>query len=176
MRQQDEKKAPLTKLGTTMRILRPYRNVIAFYDGRIEGKRAYSAERNWLDDGAYVLGIATYAVVEEREALVYDAHISLSHARIIRDTLTAAGVTDFRLVLSHWHTDHVAGNEVFKDCEIIANGLTAKALREHRREFEDGGRDPAIKPLVMPTRIFDGELTLKLGNTIVELRHADIHS
>ena len=176
MRQQDRTKAPLTKLGSTMRVFRPYPNVFAFYDGRIEGKRAYSEERNWLDDGAYVLGIATYAIVEGKEALVYDAHISLPHAQIIREALSAAGVTSFRVVLSHWHTDHVAGNEVFKDCEIIANGLTAKALNEHRGEFEEGGRDPAIKPLVMPTRIFNGELTLKLGDTIVELRHADIHS
>lgn len=166
----------LGELGSTMRVLRPYPNVFAFYDGRIEGKRAYSEKKNWLDDGAYVLGISTYAIVEGSEALVYDTHISLAHARIIREALSAAGVRHFHVVLSHWHTDHVAGNEVFKDCEIIANALTAKALAEHRREFEDGGRDPAIKPLVMPNRIFDGELTLKLGGTTVELRHADIHS
>jgi cyclase len=176
MRRQEERNSRLEELGSTMRILRPYPNVFAFYDGRIEGRRAYSEKRNWLDDGAYVLGISTYAVVEGAEALVYDTHISLAHARMIRETLSAAGVTNLRVVLSHWHTDHVAGNEVFKDCEIIANGLTAKALAEHRREFEDGGRDPAIKPLVMPSRIFDGELTLKMGGTTVELRHADIHS
>jgi len=176
MRQQDGTKPPLTELGSTMRVLRPHPNVFAFYDGRIEGKRAYSEESNWLDDGAYVLGIATYAIVEGKEAIVYDAHISLAHARMIRKALTAAGVAEFRVVLSHWHADHVAGNEVFEDCEIIANGLTAKALAEHRREFEEGGRDPPIKPLVMPNRSFDGELVLKLGGTTVELRHADIHS
>src|ERR1700758_4799811 len=176
MREEDGTQSRLAQLGSTMRVFRPYPNVLAFYDGRIKGKRAYSEERNWLDDGAYVLGISTYAIVEGSEALVYDAHISLAHARIIRETLGAAGVTNFRLVLSHWHTDHVAGNEAFKDCEIIANTLTAKALAEHRREFEEGGRDPAIKPLVMPSRTFDGELTLKVGGHNVELRHADIHS
>jgi glyoxylase-like metal-dependent hydrolase (beta-lactamase superfamily II) len=36
------------------------------------------------------------------------------------------------VVLSHWHDDHVAGNEVFADCEIIALRLTAEALSEHR--------------------------------------------
>lgn len=174
MRQQEGKR--LVELGSTMRVLRPYPNVFAFYDGRIEGKRAYSEEKNWLDDGAYVLGISTYAIVEGGEALVYDTHISLAHARLIRETLSAAGVTNIRVVLSHWHTDHVAGNEVFKDCEIIANGLTAKALAEHRLEFEEGARDPAIKPLIMPNRIFDGELSLNVGGTSVELRHADVHS
>ncbi|MBV9139035.1 MAG: MBL fold metallo-hydrolase [Hyphomicrobiales bacterium] len=169
-------KSPLTQLGSTMRVLRPYPNVFAFYDGRIEGQRAYSEDRNWLDDGAYVLGIATYAIVEGKEALVYDTHISLPHARLIREALIAAGVEKFRVVMSHWHTDHVAGNEVFADCEIIANSLTEKALREHRTEYEDGGRDPAIKPLVMPTRLFEKDLMLKIGDTVVELRQADIHS
>ncbi|MBV9738093.1 MAG: MBL fold metallo-hydrolase [Hyphomicrobiales bacterium] len=176
MRHQAETNRPITTLGSTMRVLRPYANVFAFYDGRVEGKRAYSEEKNWLDDGAYVLGIATYAIVEGSEALVYDTHISLPHARAIRESLTTAGVTRFRVVLSHWHADHVAGNEIFADCEIIANELTAKALTEHRQEFEEGGRNPAIKPLVMPNRFFDRELTLRVGSTVVELRHADIHS
>jgi cyclase len=176
MRQHEPAKPGLASLGETMRVLRPYPNVFAFYDGRIEARRAYSEERNWLDDGAYVLGIASYAILDGAEALVYDTHISLAHARIIREALSAAGATSIRVVLSHWHADHVAGNEVFADCEIIANSLTAKALAEHRQEFEDGGRDPAIKPLIMPTRTFDGELTLNVGETIVELRHADIHS
>lgn len=113
-------------LGSTMRILRPYPNVLAFYDGRIEGVRAYSQERNWLDDGAYELGVSTYAILDGAEALVYDTHISLEHARIIRRTLADAGVASIRVVLSHWHADHVAGNEVFADCEIIANPLTAR--------------------------------------------------
>jgi cyclase len=163
-------------LGSTMRILRPYPNVLAFYDGRIEGVRAYSQEKNWLDDGAYVLGISSYAILEGAEALVYDTHISIEHAQIVRRTLAEAGVSRIRVVLSHWHADHVAGNEVFADCEIIANPLTAKALAERREEFENGNRNPPIKPLVMPTRIVEGEPVLKVGSIAVELRRADIHS
>jgi glyoxylase-like metal-dependent hydrolase (beta-lactamase superfamily II) len=163
-------------LGSTMRILRPYPHVLAFYDGRIEGVRAYSQERNWLDDGAYVLGVSSYAIVEGKEALVYDTHISPAHARIIRRTLEAAGVTSIKVVLSHWHADHVAGNEVFADCEIMANALTAKTLADKRAEFEEGGRTPAIRPLVMPNRIADGNETLQIGSIEVELRRADIHS
>lgn len=100
MRQREEER--LAKLGSTMRVLRPFPNVFAFYDGRIEGKRACSEERNWLDDGAYVLGISTYAILVGSEALVYDTHISLAHARIIRKTLSAAGATKIRVVLRQW--------------------------------------------------------------------------
>ena len=41
------------ELGSTMRVLRPAPNVLAFYDGRIAGVRAHSEAPNWLDDGAY---------------------------------------------------------------------------------------------------------------------------
>ncbi len=161
-------------LGSTMRIHRPYESVYAFYDGRIDGVRAYSESPNWLDDGAYSLGLCSYAVVSGEEALVYDTSISLPHAQIIRKALEDAGVRHIRVVLSHWHVDHVAGNEVFADCEIIANNLTAQALIDNRDRLEN--RDPPIRPLIMPNRIFHDQLQLKVGRIDVELRHVDIHS
>ena len=161
-------------LGSTMRLLRPAPNVLGFYDGRIDGVRAWSDEPNWLDDGAYALGICTYAVVDGPQALVYDTHISLPHARIVRQTLEAMGVSSIRVVLSHWHDDHIAGNQVFQDCEIIANTLTASALKDNRAEIEGGV--PPIKPLVLPNRTFEGSLDLTVGSIAVELRQVEIHS
>src|SRR5882757_5900771 len=161
-------------LGSTMRLVRPAPNVLGFYDGRVDGVRAWSDEPNWLDDGAYALGICTYAIVDGSEALVYDTHISLPHARFVRQTLEDMGVTSIRVVLSHWHDDHIAGNEVFQDCEIIANSLTASALANNRSEIEGGV--PPIKPLVLPNRIFEGSLDLTVGSIAVELLQVEIHS
>jgi cyclase len=158
----------------TLRVLEPYPGVFAYYDGRVGGKRLYSEQPNWLDDGAYSLGIASYSIVCGQEALVYDTHISLSHARFIRTHLQARGVTSIRVVLSHWHDDHIAGNGAFADCEIIALRQTADALSEHRGEIEAG--TPPISPLVMPNRLFDGQLDLIVGATKIELHHFDIHS
>jgi glyoxylase-like metal-dependent hydrolase (beta-lactamase superfamily II) len=157
-----------------MRVLEPAPGVLGFYDGRIPGLRAWSDAPNWLDDGAYELGICTYAIVDGAEALVYDTHISLDHARLIRRRLETAGVRHIRVVLSHWHDDHVAGNAVFADCEIIANRLTAERLETNREAIETA--DPPIRPLVMPNRLFEGSLTLGIGTTQVELRQMDIHS
>lgn len=162
------------ELGSTMKVLRPYPNVLAFYDGRIPGVRAHSPEPNWLDDGAFTLGTASYAIVEGEDALVYDTHMSLTHARIVRKTLTDMGVTRMRVVQSHWHTDHVAGNEAFADCEIIGNNLTVAALEANREWLETN--DPPIKPIVPPNRIFENQMRLKVGSTLVELRQLDIHS
>jgi cyclase len=161
-------------LGSTLRIVRPAPNVVAFYDGRIPGMRAYSPEPNWLDDGAYELGVCTYAIVSGAEALVYDTHISPAHARVIRKTLADEGIPRPTVVLSHWHRDHVAGNEVFADCEIIAHTLTARTLEEQRPSIETG--KPPIRPLIGPTRTYEGSLRIKVGDLGVDLRHADIHS
>ncbi|TDT94786.1 glyoxylase-like metal-dependent hydrolase (beta-lactamase superfamily II) [Azorhizobium sp. AG788] len=165
---------PLAPMGSTLRVLRPAPNVLAFYDGRVADTRLWSEAPNWLDDGAYALGIASYAIVEGKEALVYDTHISLAHARLIRRTLEDMGVRHMRVVLSHWHDDHVAGNEVFADCEILANALTADILTEKRAKLESG--DPPIRPLVLPNRTFSGEITLQVGVLPVTLRQMDIHS
>ena len=102
-----------------MEILRPWPHVMAFYAGRVAGE-AFMPEPNWVDDGALSLGIASYAIVNGSKALVYDTHVSLAHARMVRTALEAEGITDFTVLLSHWHLDHVAGTEVFQDCEIIA--------------------------------------------------------
>ena len=164
----------MTDLSETMRIFEPFAGLFAYYDGRIAGKRLHSQDDNWLDDGAYSLGIATYALVFAQEAIVYDTHMSLDHARAIRRHLESIGVSSIRVVLSHWHSDHVAGNEVFADCEIIALEATAKALEDNRLELETRG--PPISPVVMPTRVFTERLAFDFGHRSVELLHFDIHS
>ncbi len=161
-------------LAGTMRIHEPYPGVFAYYDGRIEGKRLHSAKPNWLDDGAYSLGVASYAIVSGAEALVYDTHISFDHARAIRSHLAGLGVTRIRVVLSHWHTDHIAGNAGFIDCPILSNKLTRNTLIEKRKVLAE--KDPPINPVVMPTETFEGETVLEVGDITVTLMQFDIHS
>jgi glyoxylase-like metal-dependent hydrolase (beta-lactamase superfamily II) len=160
-----------------MRVLRPAESIFAFYDGRVDGYR-FAEGQNWVDDGALSLGIASYAIVDGNHALVYDTHVSIPHARFIRDTLAQQGVTRFTVLLSHWHLDHVAGNDAFADCEIIANERTAAHLMEHKQAIEAGTYDglPAIAPLVLPTRTFTSELELEVGDIRLNLIEANIHS
>ena len=167
----------MTDLTGHVRVLQPHPGLFAFYDGRIEGQR-FAEGANWVDDGALSLGIASYALVSGDAALVYDTHVSLPHARLIRQTLEDAGVRRITVVLSHCHLDHVAGTGVFADCEIIANRRTFQHLTRDHAAIEAGtlGGMPAIAPLILPTRVFDNVLDLQIGRRSVRLIEANIHS
>lgn len=159
------------------RVLRPAEGIYGFYDGRIEGYR-FAERPNWVDDGALSLGIANYAIVDGSEAIVYDTHVSVEHARYVRSFLEDEGARKFTVVLSHWHLDHVAGTAAFDDCEVIASARTAELLERFRQAIERGEHEgpPVIDPLVLPTRTFSDRLRLTVGETEVELIHTDIHS
>jgi cyclase len=160
-----------------LRVLEPHPGILAFYDGRVPGHR-FAPEPNWVDDGALSLGIASYALIKGDQAIVYDTHVSVPHARFIRAELEARGVRHIRVVLSHWHLDHVAGTEAFADCEIIANARTLAHLAENRAGIEDGSFHglPVIAPLLLPTQVFSGSLVLDLAGEAVHLIEANIHS
>jgi glyoxylase-like metal-dependent hydrolase (beta-lactamase superfamily II) len=160
-----------------MRVLRPAEAVFAFYDGRIDGYR-FADGPNWVDAGALSLGISSYAVVDDGEALVFDTHVSVEHAQFIRTALEARGVRQFTVVLSHWHLDHIAGTAVFADCEVIANTRTAELLAQHKSAIEQGAHEgpPGIDPLILPTRAYSGHEVLDVGRLRVELIQVDIHS
>ena len=74
-----------------LRILQPHPGIWAYYDGRVAGHR-FLAGPNWVDDGASSLGIASYAIVEGDQALVYDTHVSQAHGAAIRSHLEGLGV------------------------------------------------------------------------------------
>ncbi len=163
----------LLAYSTSMQILKPAPSIFAFYDGRTG-----ASGDNWADDGALSLGIASYAFVEGKQALVYDTHVSVPRAREIRAALEAEGVSEFLVVLSHWHLDHIAGTEAFADCRIIANGKTQAHMEQHFTAIEDGTHHgpPAIMPLIMPNEIFDGETDVMIGDTRIDLIEVNIHS
>jgi cyclase len=156
-----------------MQILKPAPGLLAFYDGRTAVTGA-----SWVEDGALSLGIASYAFIDGAHALVYDTHVSVPHARGIRAALEAEGATDFLVVLSHWHLDHIAGTEAFADCRIIANAKTRAHMERHFAAIEGGTHHgpPAIKPLIMPNEVFDGQTDVMIGATRVDLIEVNIHS
>lgn len=159
------------------RLLHPAPGVLAFYAGRVEGQR-FAPEPNWVDEGAISLGVASYAIVDGEEALVYDTHVSVAHGEWVRAEVEAAGARRLTVLLSHWHLDHVAGSEAFVGCEILAGARTAEHLAANREAIEAGRLEgpPPISPLVLPTRSVEGELELAVGARRLRLLPVEIHS
>jgi cyclase len=160
-----------------LRVLECAPGLIAHYDGRVPDYR-WAEGPNWVDNGAISLGIATYVLESENKALVYDTHVSVEHARYIRADLERRGITQITVLLSHWHLDHVAGNEVFADCEIISTRKTLEHLVKHKQGIEDGSfhGPPAINPLILPTTTIEGEMDFQLGKRKLKFLECNIHS
>src|ERR1041385_5748409 len=68
----------------------------AFYDGR--NTLRLSPDPNWVDDAAKKLGVATYAIHQGSEAIVFDTFPTTDQARWQRSTLEAMGITHFTIV------------------------------------------------------------------------------
>jgi glyoxylase-like metal-dependent hydrolase (beta-lactamase superfamily II) len=161
----------------SLQVMRLGANLLGFYEGRTPGI-GDDPSMSWVEDGALSLGICSYALIDGSEAIVYDTHVSVDRGRTIRDTLERLGARHIRVVLSHWHLDHIAGSEAFADCEIIANRLTAELLADHRAAIEAGTLNgpPPIAPLVLPTTTFEDRMSLTTTHLQIELLQFDIHS
>lgn len=160
-----------------LRVFEPHPGLFAFYDGRVDAQR-FAEGPNWVDDGALSLGIASYAIVRDDHALVYDTHVSVPHALAVKAALEARGARLFTVVLSHWHLDHVAGTAAFSGCEVIANAKTDAHLRANYAAIVAGTSSgmPVIDPLILPSQVFSGQMVLWIGDLEVHLIEANIHS
>jgi len=80
------------------------------------------------------------------------------------------------VINTHWHTDHVGGNETFlPQAHIISHTFTRKIIVQRRKEQEEGKVDESLKSLgkftfVPPDITFDESLTLYLGGKEMELK------
>lgn len=155
-------------------------HLLAFYDGRDIADDPPFADTyvNWVYWGAMELGLCTYVIYQGDHALIYDTMAVPEQAVWVRKYLEGRGIKHFTVVLSHWHKDHIAGNEIYKDCDIIANRDTYEILVKNKAAIEAGElpSPPAINPLILPNVIFDKRLDIFVGDILVEFHHFNIHS
>lgn len=164
--------------STNQRVFKINDHVLAFYDGRDPSGKRYRPEWNWVDDGAMKLGVATYAIHKGDRAIVFDTFTSVEQARWVRDYLEKQGVRRFTVVLSHWHMDHVGGNAVYRDSNIIAPGVGREIFATLKDKIEAGEvfGPPGIKPLVLPNIAYHAQMDLYLDGLKIELHNFNIHT
>ncbi|KAI9147364.1 Zn-dependent hydrolase [Paramyrothecium foliicola] len=156
----------------TLRILEPHPGVFAYYDGRT-GERFHSEKPNWLDDGAFTLGVATYAIVSGNEALLYDAAITDDHAMAMLNHVRGLGVTKTTVVYSHFHNDHIAGATALAGSGFVGHNQTFKILQDRKEALATA--DPPITA-VLPTTLYETEMRITVGNRVVELHNFNVHT
>ena len=143
------------------------------------GESGYESNpENWINKGAWDLGIASYVIYRGDSALIFDSSTSPECGLWIRRYLDKKlGVKDIRVVLSHWHLDHIAGLSAFKDCQIYALDATAECLSQNLDAIETGNLwGPPGIPVIMPTKTFADSLDINIGDVAIQFRHYRIHS
>src|SRR5262245_17144084 len=131
----------------TLRVISPYEGIFAYYDGRT-GERFHSEEPNWLDDGAFTLGVSTYSIVSGSEALLFDAAITTDHAAFMLNHVKSLGATKVTTVYSHYHNDHIAGAPALKNSTLVGQTQTEATIRRNTDRLAH--TDPPIEA-VLPT-------------------------
>lgn len=164
---------------TVPQVYRINDQVLCFYLGRnVTGPSPVAdIDGNWVDlDWAW--GVCSYAICDGDEALIFDTNVYPDQALWIRRYLEdQRGVRRFTVVLSHWHLDHISGNEHFSDCHIIASSRCRQEMIAIKDKAEAGRlwKEPAIK-VVLPDIVFEDSLSVYVGDTEVQLRRYDIHT
>jgi cyclase len=109
----------------------------------LPGTEHYAFET--LGDGIHVgrarpegTGLSNTGVIDlGGSTLVFDTSLTLRSAREIREnSITLTGRVPDLTANSHWHLDHMLGNQVFADGAIYASRRTIEILLEKRTELE----------------------------------------
>ena len=123
------------------------------------------------------LGGGAHAIHDGDEALLVDTMNLPGQAAWVRRYLhEALGIRTLRVVNTHWHPDHVAGNACFADVPIIAHRATRELMLSHRGGLE-AGIWPGCPPIQVeaPTVVFEERMDLQVGGLAVVLREFAIH-
>jgi glyoxylase-like metal-dependent hydrolase (beta-lactamase superfamily II) len=167
------------QIDSNIRVLKLTDYLTAFYDGRPATPPEKSDRpRTWVENGAMDLGVATYAIHRGDKAVVYDTFPTVQQSRWVRNYLEQAGIKRFTVVNSHFHLDHVGGNDTYRDDMIIGTRGTQETLMARKEAIEAGTfwGPPAIKPLAMPNAVFDNRLDITIGDVKVEFHNVNIHT
>jgi glyoxylase-like metal-dependent hydrolase (beta-lactamase superfamily II) len=130
-----------------------------------------------IPDGRVPLVPNIGIVVAEEEALVVDTGMGPKNGRRVFDKARALTDKPLVLTITHFHPEHGFGAQEFREARIVYNRTQQEELAEKGATYLDMFRsfgDAVAEQLegvelVDPDEVYDGELTLDLGGTTVEL-------
>lgn len=153
--------------------------LLCFYDGRDIADYPV-----WLQSNIDMqLGVCCYVIHRGDKAIIFDTMLYKEHILWIDRYIRDMGIKHISVVNSHWDCDHVAGNFLYKDRDIISTTKTRLKLESNAEMFRTGeiwamAGDPyypGVEDVVLPNRTFDGRMTLHLDDIEIELIETYIH-
>ncbi len=131
--------------------------------------------------GVYVITDLSFSncgfIVTDEGVVVVDTQLIPFFANEMIKEIKAITDKPIKYVINtHWHTDHVGGNEAFfPQARIISHEFTRKIIAKRRKEQEEGKVDESLKQLgefkfTPPDITFDENMTLHMGGKVIELK------
>ncbi len=110
-------------------------------------------------------------------AIVIDTMCLPGQGKWVKDYMEAThGVEHFTVVNTHWHSDHVIDNDIYRNHAIVGHSLTRELLLAHKESLENPSDEGHAAFTVVPPNVtFEGRLDLWLGDLKVELHEFGIH-
>ncbi len=123
------------------------------------------------------LGGGSYAIHKGDSAMVIDTMNFSEHGEWVQNYLrTRHSISNFTVIISHWHLDHIAGNCFYRGRTIVGHAHTRKNILANKDAIEAGTlwSCPGF-PAVPPNITFEKRLDLWLDDLKVELHEFTIH-
>jgi cyclase len=143
--------------------------------------------RERISDDIYVFTSGLYAqvtagaIVTSAGTIIIDTLPFPTETRQVIDYMERRSPHGIRFVIyTHYHADHTYGGYLFKDAQVISHELCRQLLIERGEAGLQLAREqnPQLADVQMrlPDIVFTGNLTLRLGNKTIDLRHSPGHS
>ncbi|MFH0848619.1 MAG: MBL fold metallo-hydrolase [archaeon] len=150
------------------------------------------SDRVYADTGTVGSGNAGAIILDDR-AIVIDAQYVATGQSLRSNIERVSRKKITHLLLTHSHSDHVFGNQVFEDCEIVAHeslktrmeellrtSWSRESLQKQVSELRKTDPDRASRfenvRIVLPNKTFREKFSLGEGDMKVEMIHTGGHT